>query len=146
MTLYNLKLAICSSIMLLTTLNSVVASDGSSQFDDEQSIVNFDFNQDKVSDFERLNIQYSEQKTDYSVLNNQLYQSQRFRIFNYSAYDGDNFKAALQSDQGLSSLSISMGYGLEFLVNKRNKIGYEYLSSFPHNRGELIRFFWVSVF
>ncbi|MEG0915010.1 MAG: hypothetical protein RSG57_04585 [Christensenellaceae bacterium] len=35
------------------------------------------------------------------------------------------------------------GYGIEIKVNKRNKVGYEYLSNFPYDRGQLIRFFWV---
>lgn len=150
MAFYNLKSVVCLSILFLTSLNAVVADDEYSHIEDEQSIVIFDFNQDNSSDFERLETQYYQQDSDYSVLSNQLYQGQRFRVFNYTAYEIDNLKAVLEPGQGnadgISSLSISMGYGLEFLVNKRNKIGYEFLSSFPYNRGELIRFFWVSVF
>lgn len=112
--------------------------------------IDFILSEEHLSDFQKLDIHYDQHKNDYSVLNHAIYEGKRFRLFNYSAYDGDQLKAVLQSQHegsnGLNSLAISFGYGLEFLVNQRNKIGYEYLSSFPYNRGELIRFFWVSVF
>lgn len=115
-----------------------------------ESPMGFILSETNISDFQRLDIQYDQQKNDYSVLNHGLYEGKRFRLFNYSAYDRDQLKAAMQSEQqgseAFNRLAISFGYGLEFLLNRRNKVGYEYLSSFPYNRGELIRFFWVSIF
>lgn len=33
-----------------------------------------------------------------------------------------------------------------YQLNKNNRIGYEYLSSFPFDRGQLIRLFWLRIF
>jgi hypothetical protein len=41
----------------------------------------------------------------------------------------------------LDDFSISLGYGIVYQLNSANRIGYEYLSSFPFDRGQLIRFF-----
>lgn len=105
----------------------------------------FDFNAEQGEDI--LDVEYDKQKTNYSVLSNKLYQNERIKVFNYTAYDRDQISNQLQSSDlkldHLGDLSVSFGYGIEFRVNPRNKIGYEYLSSFPYDRGELIRLFWV---
>lgn len=105
----------------------------------------FDFNAEQSEDI--LDVEYDKQKTDYAVLSNKIYQNQRIKVFNYTAYDRDQISSQLQSSDlkldHLGDLSVSFGYGIEFRVNPRNKVGYEYLSSFPYDRGELIRLFWV---
>ncbi|TCM69849.1 hypothetical protein EC844_102116 [Acinetobacter calcoaceticus] len=105
----------------------------------------FDFN--TVPEADILDIAYDRQDKDYSVMSNQLYGNERIRIFNYTAYDSSEINTRLKSGNfepnQLSELSISFGYGIEFLVNPNNKIGYEFLSSFPYDRGQVIRFFWV---
>ena len=103
----------------------------------------FDFNQQAPADI--LDIEYDTQEKEYSTLSNQLYQTERFRVFNYMAYDSQQLSAQAKSGSldNISQLSISFGYGVEFLVNSHNKIGYEYISSFPYDRGQLVRLFWV---
>ena len=65
----------------------------------------------------------------------------------YTAYNSVSLSHKLGTGEFHSSdldvLSISFGCGIEIKVNKRNKVGYEYLSNFPYDRGQLIRFFWV---
>lgn len=46
---------------------------------------------------------------------------------------------------GLNDLSISLGYGIVYQINQDNRIGYEYLSSFPFDRGQMVRLFWLRV-
>ena len=84
---------------------------------------------------------------NYNILLNQFYKSERIRIFNYTAFNSSDLKSRLGSGEfsveGLQELTISFGYGMEFKINDRNRIGYEYLSSFPYDRGQLIRIFWL---
>lgn len=103
----------------------------------------FDFNQQAPADI--LDIEYDTQEKDYATLSNQLYQTERFRVFNYMAYDSQQLSAQAKSGSldNISQLSISFGYGVEYLINSHNKIGYEYISSFPYDRGQLVRLFWV---
>lgn len=105
----------------------------------------FDFSQQEPEDI--LDIEYDTQEKDYSILSNQLYQTERFRIFNYMAYDSEQLSAQAKSGNldNISQLSVSFGYGIEYRVNNRNKVGYEFLSSFPYDRGQMIRLFWVRV-
>lgn len=46
---------------------------------------------------------------------------------------------------GLNDLSISLGYGIVYQINQDNRIGYENLSSFPFDRGQMVRLFWLRV-
>lgn len=99
---------------------------------------------------EMFDAAYPEMKTDYSVLHNQLFQDERWRVYNYTAYQTNQFNHKMltgdTSNLSLDDFSISLGYGIVFQLNSTNRIGYEYLSSFPFDRGQLIRLFWLSVF
>ena len=108
----------------------------------------FDFNSGPIEDI--LDIAYDTQEKDYSVLNSSVYRNDRVRIFSYTAYDMNEMNTRLKSGnldlESLSgSLYISFGYGIELRLNNLNKIGYEYLSTFPYDRGQLIRVFWVHI-
>ena len=84
---------------------------------------------------------------NYSILKNRFYENERIRVFNYSAYSVQQLKTSLlnpaSTPMDADNFYISFGYGIEFKVDKFNKIGYEYISSFPYDRGQLLRFFWV---
>lgn len=100
--------------------------------------------------YQHLAEQHNEKENDYSVANNDFYENEYVRVFNYTAYNSDNFTNKLGTGEfnsaDLDALKISIGYGIEIKLNKRNKLGYEYLSNFPYDRGQLIRFFWVQLF
>ncbi|TCB66913.1 hypothetical protein E0H87_07720 [Acinetobacter sp. ANC 4178] len=100
--------------------------------------------------YQHLAEQHNEKENDYSVVNNDFYENEYIRVFNYTAYNSDNFTNKLGTGEfhssDLDALRISFGYGIEIKLNKRNKLGYEYLSNFPYDRGQLIRFFWVRIF
>lgn len=93
---------------------------------------------------------YPQTQADYSVLHNQFFQDERWRVYNYTAYQTNQFnKKMLTGDTtnlSLDDFSISLGYGIVYQLNQSNRIGYEYLSSFPYDRGQLIRFFWLRIF
>lgn len=95
----------------------------------------------------KIAVEHEQQATDYSILNNNFYQNDRFRIFNYTAYNVEQLKSSLVNPtvagSGSNEFYISFGYGMEFKINDDNRIGYEYLSSFPYDRGQIIRFFWA---
>ena len=93
---------------------------------------------------------YPQIKTDYSILHNLFFQDDRWRVYNYTAYQTNQFNQKMltgdTSNLSLDDFSISLGYGMVYQLNKNNRIGYEYLSSFPFDRGQLIRFFWLRIF
>jgi hypothetical protein len=99
---------------------------------------------------EMFDAAYPEMKTDYSVLHNQLFQDERWRVYNYTAYQTNQFNHKMltgdTSNLSLDDFSISLGYGIVYQLNSTNQIGYEYLSSFPFDRGQLIRLFWLRIF
>ena len=86
-----------------------------------------------------------QEKTDYSILHNLFFQDDRWRVYNYTAYQNNQFYQKMltgdTSNLSLDDFSISLGYGMVYQLNKNNRIGYEYLSSFPFDRGQLIRLF-----
>lgn len=100
--------------------------------------------------YQDLAEQHEEEEKNYTLMNNDFYENEYIRVFNYTAYNVDSLSHKLGTGEfhssDLDALSISFGYGVEIKVNKRNKIGYEYLSSFPYDRGQLIRIFWVRLF
>ncbi len=49
-------------------------------------------------------------------------------------------------DVGVDDFAVSFGYGMEFKLDPVNKVGYEYVSSFPYDRGQMVRFFWSKRF
>ncbi|ENW94513.1 hypothetical protein F903_02726 [Acinetobacter sp. NIPH 298] len=93
---------------------------------------------------------YPQRQADYSVLHNQFFQDERWRVYNYTAYQTNQFNQKMltgdTTNLSLDDFSISLGYGIVYQLNQSNRIGYEYLSSFPYDRGQLIRFFWLSIF
>lgn len=86
----------------------------------------------------------------FSVLNHRIYESDRIRFFNFTAFDQKDLKNKLSSGEfsinDLDSLHITFGYGIEYLLKENQTIGYEFLSSFPYDRGRLIRIFWNQAF
>lgn len=80
-------------------------------------------------------------------MSNQIYADERFKLFNYTAFTSDDFKNRISAGQSIhqevQGLNISMGYGMEFKLNKNNTLGYEYLSSFPYDRGQMVRIYWT---
>ncbi|MCU4337593.1 hypothetical protein [Acinetobacter dispersus] len=93
---------------------------------------------------------YPQSKTEYSVLHNLFFQNERWRVYNYTAYQTNQFNHKMLTGDttslSLDDFSISVGYGMMYQLNQTNRIGYEYLSSFPFDRGQLIRFFWLRIF
>ncbi|ENX40386.1 MULTISPECIES: hypothetical protein [unclassified Acinetobacter] len=93
---------------------------------------------------------YPQTKTEYSVLHNMFFQNERWRVYNYTAYQTNQFNHKMLTGDttslSLDDFSISVGYGMMYQLNQTNRIGYEYLSSFPFDRGQLIRFFWLRIF
>lgn len=99
---------------------------------------------------EMFDAAYPQMKTDYSVLHNLFFQNERWRIYNHTAYQTNQFNHKMltgdTSSLSFDDFSISVGYGVAYQLNFRHRIGYEYLSSFPFDRGQMIRFFWLSIF
>lgn len=85
-----------------------------------------------------------------SRLDNSFYQDDGIRIYNNTWYSMDDlseaYKNAQTSQVTMSDLSISLGYGMEFDVKQNQSVGYEYTSSFPHDRGQAVRVFWKVAF
>lgn len=95
----------------------------------------------------KLAEEHDQQLADYSILSNPFYENDRIRIFNYTAYNVQQLKTSLinpnSNSASVNELYLSFGYGMEFKINALNKVGYEYISSFPYDRGQLIRLFWI---
>jgi len=95
----------------------------------------------------RLAIEHDDEVNNYNVLKNEFYSNERWVIYNYTAYDTGQLQNkninGLTNHINIQDLSISVGYGFNYSVNPRLKIGYEYISSFPYDRGQLIRFFTI---
>lgn len=106
-------------------------------------IANADLNQEQ----KKLAEEHEQELKNYSVLSNQFYEDGRFKVFNYTAFTTDDFKNRVSAGQSIQQevqgLNISVGYGMEFKINKTNTLGYEYLSSFPYDRGQMVRLYWV---
>lgn len=107
------------------------------------NIANADLNQEQ----KKLAEEHEQELKKYSVLSNQFYEDEYFKIFNYTAFTTDDFKNRVSAGQSVQQevqgLNISVGYGMEFKINKNNRLGYEYLSSFPYDRGQMVRLYWV---
>jgi len=98
----------------------------------------------------QLAIEHDDEVNNYNVLKNEFYSNERWVIYNYTAYDTGQLQNkninGLTNHINIQDLSISVGYGVNYIVNQRLKIGYEYISSFPYDRGQLIRFFTIYLF
>ena len=92
----------------------------------------------------RLAIEHDDEINNYNVLKNEFYSNERWVIYNYTAYDTGQLHskniAGLTNHINIQDLSISFGYGVNYSVNPRLKIG------FPYDRGQLIRFFTIYLF
>lgn len=120
----------------------------------ENSLSSIDEITDQSEDFleqseiqKKLAQEHDQELTDYSILSNQFYENDRIRIFNYTAYNVQQLKTSLINPNSNSSsaneLYLSFGYGIEFKINALNRVGYEYISTFPYDRGQFIRLFWI---
>lgn len=111
---------------------------------------NYNFFEEIANNDGMFDAAYPQMKTDYSVLHNQFFQVERWKVYNYTAYQTNQFNQKMLTGEtnnlSLDDFSISLGYGIVYQLNSANRIGYEYLSSFPFDRGQLIRFFWLRVF
>lgn len=118
----------------------------STLLDTEQLLDQSDLNLEQ----RRLAIEHDDEVNNYNVLKNEFYSNERWVIYNYTAYDTGQLQNknsnGLTSHINIQDLSISVGYGVNYRVNPRLKIGYEYISSFPYDRGQLIRFFTIYLF
>jgi len=98
----------------------------------------------------RLAIEHDDEVNNYNVLKNEFYSNERWVIYNYTAYETGQLQNkninGLTNHLNIQDLYISVGYGVNYSVNPRLKIGYEYISSFPYDRGQLIRFFTIYLF
>lgn len=118
----------------------------STLLDTEQLLDQSDLNLEQ----RRLAIEHDDKVNNYNVLKNEFYSNERWVIYNYTAYDTGQLQNknsnGLTNHINIQDLSISVGYGVNYSVNPRLKIGYEYISSFPYDRGQLIRFFTIYLF
>lgn len=98
----------------------------------------------------RLAIEHDDEVNNYNVLKNEFYSNERWVIYNYTAYDTGQLQNkninGLTNHLNIQDLYISVGYGVNYSVNPRLKIGYEYISSFPYDRGQLVRLFTIYLF
>ena len=94
--------------------------------------------------------QHEQEEKNYEVLKNPFYSSERIQIYNYTAYNTSALKSkgmnGILDHINANDLSISFGYGMIYRFNSQYKIGYEYLSNFPYDRGQLVRIFWICSF
>ena len=115
------------------------------------SAQDYDFFVERDDDTEYLfDAAYPKITTDYPVLHNLFFQDDRWQVYNYTAYQTNQFSHKMltgdTSNLSLDDFSISLGYGIVYQLNQNNRLGYEYLSSFPFDRGQLIRLFWLRIF
>lgn len=91
-----------------------------------------------------------EETQDYSVMNNKLYENDRIKIYNNTLYEFSPLDQKMDTTQIVpniaNDLKFSIGYGMEYKIDKYRKVGYEYVSNFPYDRGQMIRFFWSKDF
>lgn len=110
------------------------------------NLENKDLNQEQ----KRLAEQHDQEENNYKILKNLFYSNERISIYNYTAYNTDDLKNKMidgaTDHVGVNDLSISFGYGMSYQLKQDTKLGYEYISSFPYDRGQLIRFFWIRSF
>lgn len=133
----------------ITCLSNVYAYDFFAENNQEQIVddqhhpENTDLNQIQ----KHLAEQHDQEENDYEILKNPFYSNERINIYNYTAYNTDALKNKMinAGSEHISAhdLSISFGYGMTYKINADHKIGYEYISSFPYDRGQLIRIFWI---
>ena len=72
---------------------------------------------------------------DYGIIENLFYENEHIKIYNYTAYEVDSAQS-----------KFLLGQSDQIGVQDRHSIGYEYLSNFPYDRGQMIRIFWNYLF
>ncbi len=80
-----------------------------------------------------------------NFLSNNLFDDGHWRIYNNTQYNLDDLSGVYHAEINqaiLSDLAISLGYGIEYYLQEKQSIGYEYLSSFPYDRGQSVKLFW----
>ena len=117
----------------------------------EAHSTDFFASQDEIQQHEEMfEAAYPILETNYDVLHNLFFQNERWHIYNYTAYQTNQFNHKMltgdTSNLSLDDFSISLGYSVVYQLNTTNRMGYEYLSSFPFDRGQLIRLFWLHIF
>ena len=99
---------------------------------------------------EMFDAAYPTFETNYAVLHNLFFQNEHWHIYNYTAYQTNQFSHKMltgdTSNLSLDDFSISLGYSIVYQLDATNRMGYEYLSSFPFDRGQWIRLFWLHLF
>lgn len=113
-------------------------------------VVSHKAEQDLNQEQKELAEKYEKQKQRYSLLQHKIFENDRIRIFNNTAFGAENLKNDIRAGHydfnNLDQLEITMGYGIEFILDQENIVGYEYLSSFPYDRGQILRIFWNKKF
>lgn len=92
----------------------------------------------------------SVQEEKVTVLEHTLFQNEKFRVYQHSEYNLDQATQKLKSGAleqlRMGDLTLSVGYGMAYQLDALHIIGYEYVSSFPHDRGQSIQLFWTRLF
>lgn len=147
---------IALAILVMTYANVVFAAFQPELLEQKDSYFNF-FEQpeelapaDDVIDLNKAQTEIAKKNekeySRFSVLNHQIFNNDKIRVFNFTAFDDHDLKNKLNighfSFSELNSIQITFGYGIEYLYDKGKAVGYEYLSAFPYDRGQLIRIYW----
>lgn len=98
----------------------------------------------------RIAKQIEEEYKSFDIISHQIYANERIRFFNFTAFSQKDLKNKLGTGSfhldDIQNLNITLGYGMEYYIKPTVTIGYEYLSSFPYDRGQLVRVFWNYIF
>ena len=143
--MWNMKFYFGLVILVLCSPSVWAVMDLELEFQDKPTMFDIQMQEEKEKQDELI-----EKQQDMKFLNHTLYKNEYFRIYNNTAYDFDHAQHKMSSGNqdaiGLNDFEISFGYGMELNVNEINKVGYEYVSSFPYDRGQMVRFFWSKIF
>ncbi len=90
--------------------------------------------------------QQEEEQQRFSLLQHNILSNAHFRLYNNSAYQLNAVQQKWQHGQAMhvdwEDFALSLGYGMQFFLDPRASVGYEYLSNFPYDRGQMIRIFY----
>ena len=132
-------------LILITTVGSTQAQ----VFDEMLPLGDF-FEDVHLSEQQQLADQQEQQQKTYELLQHNFFENERWRIYNHSAYSTKSLQEKWQDgnleELHLADLSLAFGYGVEYFLDHKQSVGYEYLSNFPDDYGQMIRFFWNKSF
>ena len=98
----------------------------------------------------KLALNTENDQQEYGLLNHSFFENDLFEIYNYTAYETgaaqNKFLLGDAEHIGLQDFGISFGFGMKLRLSRRHSIGYEYLSNFPYDRGQIIRVYWNALF